>query len=157
MFIRKKTAFRVDETQLYFVFGFLLGSDRLGSAGLGWAGLGSASCLPPKVGVSRRRDGNLSKKVVSRVDETMLAFGSVRLAWTRGDVFRELSVNIRFAYTRHDFVCARVGSAGLGLCGCGSTLPPKVVVLRRRDSIFSNKVASRVDETTLDFKSVRLA
>ena len=68
MFIRKKTAFRVDETQLYFVFGFLLGSDRLGSAGLGWAGLGSASCLPPKVGVSRRRDGNLSKKIASRVD-----------------------------------------------------------------------------------------
>ena len=80
MFIRKKTAFRVDETQLYFVFGFLLGSDRLGSAGLGWAGLGSASCLPPKIGVSRRRDGNLSKKLVSRVDETTLAFGSVRLA-----------------------------------------------------------------------------
>ena len=72
-------------------------------------------------------------------------------------MFRELSVNIRFAYTRHDFFRARVGSAGLGLRGRGSTLPPKVVVLRKRDSMFSKKVASRVDETTLDFENVRLA
>ena len=70
---------------------------------------------------------------------------------------RELSVNIRFTYTRHDFFRARVGSAGLGLRGRGSTLPPKVLVLRRRDSMFSKKVASRVDETTLGFENVRLA
>ena len=93
----KKTAFRVDETQLYFVFGFLLGADRLGSAGLGWAGLGSVSRLPPKVGVSRRRDVSLPKKVASRVDETTLAFGSVRIVQTRGNVFRERSVNMLFA------------------------------------------------------------
>ena len=139
------------------MFGFLIVSDRLGSAGLGWAGLGSASCVPPKVGVSRRRDGNLPKKVASRVDERTLAFGSVRFAYTRGDVFRERSVNMRFAYTRHDFSRARVGSAGLGLGGRDSVLPPKVVVLRRRDCSFSKKVAPRVDETTLDFENVRLA
>ena len=72
-------------------------------------------------------------------------------------MFRELSVKIRFAYTSHDFFRARVDSAGLGLRGRGSTLPPKVVVLRRRDSMFLKKVASRVDETTLDFEKVRLA
>ena len=72
-------------------------------------------------------------------------------------MFRELSVNMRFAYTRHDFFRARVGLAGLGLGGCGSVLPPKVVVLRRRDGLFSKNVASRVDETTLDFENVRLA
>ena len=53
-------------------------SAQSGFAGLGSAGLGSAS--PPKVGVSRRRNSVLSKKVVSRVDETTLAFGSMHFA-----------------------------------------------------------------------------
>ncbi len=62
--------FRVHEMQL-FAGVVDVCSDRLGSAGLG-------SALPPKVGVSRRRDGNLSKKVASRVDGTTLDLGSVR-------------------------------------------------------------------------------
>ena len=53
-------------------------SAQVGSAGLGLAVLGSA--LPPKVGVSRRRNSILSKTVASRVDETTLAFGSMRFA-----------------------------------------------------------------------------
>ena len=69
----------------------------------------------------------------------------------------EFFVSVRFAYTRHDFFRARVGLAGLGLGGRGSVLPPKVVVSRRRDSMFSKEVAFRVDETTLDFENVRLA
>ena len=64
---------------------------------------------------------------------------------------------MRFAYTRHDFFRAQVGLAGLGLGGRGSVLPPNVVVSRRRDSIYSKKIAPRVDETTLDFENVRLA
>ena len=60
-----------------------LGSARLGSAWLGLARLGLAglsSALPPKVVVSRRRDGSLSEKVASRVDEMRLDFGDVGFA-----------------------------------------------------------------------------
>ena len=64
----KNSISRRRDATLFCVVDF--GSARIGSAQLGSAGLGSA--LPPKVGVSRRRDAISDKKVLFRVDESNL-------------------------------------------------------------------------------------
>ena len=127
------------------------GPTRPGSARLGLARPGH------KVGVLRRRNSMFAKNVSFRVDETT---SPPNHRHTRFQSQENKSISRRRDATLFcvvDFYAARIGSARLGSAGLGSALPPKVGVSRRRDGNLSKKVASRVDETTLAFGSVRFA
>jgi predicted small integral membrane protein len=132
---------------------------RLGSAWLGLGeGWGSARPGPARPGSARLGPARGSARLGSaRLGSSRLGLGLAQ-AWLGLASVRLGLAQLGSAWLRSAWLgLAQFSSAWLDLARSGSDVPPKVVVLRRRQSSFSKKHAFHVGETILDFGNVRLA